>query len=81
VSDVDVPDPDARIREAIADVEAGLEEKAGSADPCFACECCSRWVPALEQLRDSIKAHVAGELRVAPCSPGCLVCAEVGWQG
>lgn len=75
-------DRDARIREALADVESRLEAAGeGDPDPCFDCPCCSKWSTALEQLRDSIKAHVAGELRVAPCSSGCLVCAEVQWQG
>lgn len=49
-------------------------------DPCFGCSCCRKWTRALEDLRESIRRHVAGELRVSPCSDECLVCAEVGWQ-
>lgn len=50
-------------------------------EPCYGCRCCGLWAAALETLRDSIKGHLAGELRVAPCSENCLVCAEVEWQG
>lgn len=50
-------------------------------EPCFDCECCALWAISLQALRDSIVRHVAGELRVSPCSPECLVCAQIGWQG
>lgn len=50
-------------------------------EPCYGCECCGLWQRALQTLRDQIGKHVAGEIRVAPCDPECLVCAEVDWQG
>jgi len=49
-------------------------------EPCYRCPCCSLWTESLQQLRDSIVAHVAGEIRIAPCSPDCLVCGSVDWQ-
>jgi hypothetical protein len=49
-------------------------------EPCYECECCGLWQDALQMLRDHAARHVAGELRLAPCHPECLVCAEVEWQ-
>ena len=48
--------------------------------PCYDCECCTEWTAALEVMARSIREHVAGEFRVAPCSPSCLVCAEIDWR-
>jgi hypothetical protein len=50
-------------------------------EPCFDCECCRSWTASLQQLRDSITAHVAGEIRISACSPDCLVCGTTDWQG
>lgn len=50
-------------------------------EPCYGCACCELWKEALQTLRDHVARHVAGELRIAPCDPECLVCAEVEWQG
>lgn len=50
-------------------------------EPCYVCDCCQLWKDALQLLRDHVARHVAGELRLAPCDPECLVCAEVDWQG
>ena len=50
-------------------------------EPCYGCRCCALWAKSLQTLRDHIERHVAGEVRVAPCDPECLVCAEVQWQG
>jgi hypothetical protein len=49
-------------------------------EPCYGCRCCGLWATSLETLRDHITRHVEGELRVAPCSENCLVCAEITWQ-
>jgi hypothetical protein len=51
-----------------------------TAEPCFECPCCALWAESLQVLRDQIARHVAGELRLAPCHPDCLLCAEVEWQ-
>lgn len=44
------------------------------------CSCCRAWTEALHILNRSIQDHVAGELRIAPCDPECLVCAQIDWQ-
>jgi len=50
-------------------------------EPCYGCACCELWQGALQLLRDHTARHVAGELRLAPCDPECLLCAEIDWQG
>ena len=50
-------------------------------EPCYGCDCCELWQGALQLLRNQAAAHVAGELRLAPCDPECLICGEVDWQG
>lgn len=50
-------------------------------EPCYRCACCELWAAALQLLRDHTARHVAGELRLAPCDPECLLCAEIDWQG
>lgn len=56
---------------------AELEE---GPEPCYGCPCCALWAEALQLLRDHAATHVAGELRLAPCDPECLICGEVEWQ-
>jgi hypothetical protein len=47
-------------------------------NPCEDCECCVKWGIAMELATAAMRAHVAGELRVAPCSADCLVCILAG---
>lgn len=67
------------VRELLS-TDVNTDEPDPDHDPCYACECCSRWAASLEVLRQHIARHVAGEIRAAPCQSDCLVCGEVGWQ-
>lgn len=49
-------------------------------EPCYGCQCCESWQAALQLLRDHTARHVAGEVRLQPCDPECLLCAEIEWQ-
>lgn len=68
---------DAGIAAKMAEVDAMV---AAAPEPCYDCECCALWTESLEALRASITSHVAGEMRLRPCSPECLVCGSVEWQ-
>jgi len=67
----------------LEDLEAARLAVVDAGDPCCepGCECCARWTVALTLLRESARVHLAGELRIAPCHPECLLCASIEWQG
>jgi hypothetical protein len=48
--------------------------------PCYDCACCAEFNEALEVLAGNIRDHLAGEVRIAPCTPECMICAAVDWQ-
>ena len=72
-----------RIEREHRDIDEAAAEADDAPGPCFreGCRCCTSWTEALQLLRDSIKEHIAGEIRLKPCSSECLVCATVEWQG
>lgn len=51
-------------------------------EPCLlpSCDCCTKWTRSLELLRAHAIFHTKGEVRSSPCSPACLICAEIDWQ-
>lgn len=53
-------------------------QAAAAGDPCYDCECCAKWAMALELTAASARSHVAGEARIAPCSPDCVICQIAG---
>ncbi|MGI8685117.1 MAG: hypothetical protein ACR2MO_08545 [Acidimicrobiales bacterium] len=59
---------------------AGEHDASPGGGPCLDCGCCAHWTAGLELLREHAVRHVAGELRLAPCRPGCLICGEIEWQ-